>query len=275
MFRLSRTDPDEGTAVAALGYPLNQQLSITEGIVSAVGVSARVNGERVEDQLLASVAINPGNSGGPLVLSDGTLVGVVSSVGLDDDGTRAEGRSHSISATVARRAIAGLSDSARTIRTADCSRDDEQQAPAPYEGDEGLGEDERILLEVGISSDDPRASVFGDLVGQLGQGINDGDYEAAFDLFTDSMQRRAGGVRSWSAGLNSSYWRQLDIDDVSSSSEAPVVTVYLQTEQASAEGYQGQSCSVWHNRYYLQKSAGSANGWLIKRVQGAKPRPCA
>ncbi|MBI4348158.1 MAG: trypsin-like peptidase domain-containing protein [Elusimicrobia bacterium] len=62
----------EGHRVAAMGYPLGQPFTITEGSVS--GLDFR-EGVKVKF-LQTDAAINPGNSGGPLVAMDGKVVGV-------------------------------------------------------------------------------------------------------------------------------------------------------------------------------------------------------
>lgn len=62
----------EGHMVAAMGYPLGQPFSATQGSVS--GLDAR---EGVKVRFLQTdAAVNPGNSGGPLFAMDGSVVGV-------------------------------------------------------------------------------------------------------------------------------------------------------------------------------------------------------
>ncbi len=63
-----------GERVFALGYPLNQPLTITSGLVGTVRRGA----------LLTEAAINPGNSGGPLINVDGSVVGVNTFRDVDD-----------------------------------------------------------------------------------------------------------------------------------------------------------------------------------------------
>jgi trypsin-like peptidase len=55
-----------GERVVAFGYPLNQPLTITSGLVGNVRRGA----------LLTDAGINPGNSGGPLMNLDGAVIGV-------------------------------------------------------------------------------------------------------------------------------------------------------------------------------------------------------
>jgi hypothetical protein len=55
-----------GEMVFALGYPLNQDRIITQGIVSGIR----------DGGLISDVNINPGNSGGPLLNLDGEVIGI-------------------------------------------------------------------------------------------------------------------------------------------------------------------------------------------------------
>src|SRR5438445_9644377 len=55
-----------GERLVAMGYPLNQGLTITTGIASSVRAGA----------IISDVNINPGNSGGPLLNADGEAVAV-------------------------------------------------------------------------------------------------------------------------------------------------------------------------------------------------------
>ncbi|MEM9704207.1 MAG: trypsin-like peptidase domain-containing protein, partial [Planctomycetota bacterium] len=76
-----------GDWVLAFGSPLNQQFSMTAGIVSG---KSRTSGlARRENFIQHDAAINPGSSGGPLVNLDGEIVGVntaISSRGGGYDG---------------------------------------------------------------------------------------------------------------------------------------------------------------------------------------------
>lgn len=69
--------PKPGERVAALGSPFGLEGTITQGIVSGVNRSMRVEGGfSIPDTVQTDAPINPGNSGGPLVSTEGTVVGV-------------------------------------------------------------------------------------------------------------------------------------------------------------------------------------------------------
>lgn len=67
-----------GDIVFAIGYPRNIGQSVSQGIISAIGIKHRRNSE---DYLIQTdAAINPGNSGGALINRSGKLVGINSAI---------------------------------------------------------------------------------------------------------------------------------------------------------------------------------------------------
>jgi serine protease Do len=73
-----------GDTVLAIGSPLGETDTVTQGIVSALNRPIVVGGEdgepAVYDAIQTDAAINHGNSGGPLVDSTGALVGINTSI---------------------------------------------------------------------------------------------------------------------------------------------------------------------------------------------------
>ena len=71
-----------GDLAAAIGNPLGQNGTMTQGIISALGRSYSVGGDgngnyTIPDVIQTDASINPGNSGGVLINVDGEVVGVV------------------------------------------------------------------------------------------------------------------------------------------------------------------------------------------------------
>ncbi len=66
-----------GEPVVAIGNPLNVGISVTSGIVSAIGRPIKApNNYTISNAVQTDAAINPGNSGGPLLDSGGTVIGI-------------------------------------------------------------------------------------------------------------------------------------------------------------------------------------------------------
>ncbi|MEP6512936.1 MAG: trypsin-like peptidase domain-containing protein [Parafilimonas sp.] len=71
-----------GQWVLAVGYPLNLDVTVTAGIVSAKARSIGINkGDRpIESFIQTDAAVNPGNSGGALINTNGELIGINSAI---------------------------------------------------------------------------------------------------------------------------------------------------------------------------------------------------
>ena len=77
-------DAKLGQWVLAIGYPLNLDVTVTAGIVSAKSRSININEKQsktpVESFIQTDAAVNPGNSGGALINTNGELIGINSAI---------------------------------------------------------------------------------------------------------------------------------------------------------------------------------------------------
>jgi S1-C subfamily serine protease len=71
-----------GDPVVAIGNPLNEQSTITAGIVSAKNrtIESLQQGQQIYNAIQTDAAINHGNSGGPLIDRFGRVVGITSQI---------------------------------------------------------------------------------------------------------------------------------------------------------------------------------------------------
>jgi len=72
-----------GQWVLAIGYPLNLDVTVTQGIVSAKSRNIGINTQAaapVESYIQTDAAVNPGSSGGALVNTNGALIAINSAI---------------------------------------------------------------------------------------------------------------------------------------------------------------------------------------------------
>ncbi len=66
-----------GDWVLAIGNPLGEGITASEGIISRLGVSVPLSSTQTYNDLIeTTAAINPGNSGGPLINMSGEVIGI-------------------------------------------------------------------------------------------------------------------------------------------------------------------------------------------------------
>lgn len=127
---------------------------------------------------------------------------------------------------------------------------------------------------VRVGSTHPDAASIASLRPPTAEAINKGEYEVAYNMFTPKMASRVGSLPAWSNGLNTSFWTSLDLDRVDGSNGRATAVATFRTRQESAQGPQGQTCSVWRNEYQMLLSESGA--WLIdgaRRV--SEPAACS
>ncbi len=81
-------DAKLGQWVLAIGYPLNLDVTVTAGIVSAKARSININkgASPIESFIQTDAAVNQGNSGGALINTNGELIGINSAIASQTGG---------------------------------------------------------------------------------------------------------------------------------------------------------------------------------------------
>jgi serine protease DegQ len=102
-----------GDTVLAIGNPFGVGLTVTQGIVSALGRN-KLNINTFENFIQTDAAINPGNSGGALVDANGDLVGINTAIYSRTGGSI--GLGFAISADMAKQVMESLIRSGRVSR---------------------------------------------------------------------------------------------------------------------------------------------------------------
>ena len=262
---LDVAEPKLGSDLAELGYPLSvNHLRVSTGIVSGSGDSVTYpdteteEGFTVEHTFVTDAATNGGNSGGPVVDTDGEVIGLVSG-GQDWDagGRPVQGTNFVVPAADLQSRFQRWADD-RAQPAGDCDGD----AAAPVAD---------AVLEVDVSSGHEDAADIAQALFLHGEGINSGNYEGAWSVFTPAQQARMGDVETWQQGLSSSYWRRVDIIRVSRDGARARAVTELRTEQDPEDGG-GQDCSDYDMTFELRLRQGS---WLIDReIVPRRPSPC-
>lgn len=253
---LSATAAEPGLAVGILGFPLwTFTLHVTQGIVSGVG-SVEYADFTVDNVLVTDAAINGGNSGGPVVDQSGEVVGLVTGKRMWVSGDRDDGAAEGMGFVVPASALAANLDRWRIAEPQPLVSCEDSAPPAT--------DVETIAVE--ILSDSPIAPDLARSLTLHGQGINLGQYEVAWSVFTPGMQAAMGDFDSWQQDLVTSYWDALTVLEVSGDEMRAQVKVVLRTTQDAAYGPDGQTCSDWPLTYTMVNSQG---GWLIDKVKAA------
>jgi serine protease Do len=101
-----------GEWVLAIGNPLDQDLTVTAGIISAKGRQLGV--ADYEDFLQTDAAINQGNSGGPLIDMEGKVIGINSIILAPSGGNIGIG--FAIPSSIAEKVVRDLKSRGRVVR---------------------------------------------------------------------------------------------------------------------------------------------------------------
>jgi serine protease Do len=245
VFEMSGDMARPGAEVAAIGHPLGEPLTITNGSVSRTD-------KALWPQVQLDVSVSPGNSGGPVVSDDGAVVGVILAKDIE-----AEGLAYALRSDVLRPVVDG-SETLPVADAADCANP--------------LGPEEVEAAPLPDSSELDRAAAR-TLANYFG-GINTGDYRLAYDQLSPG-RRSAAGFQSFKEGVESSYDFDFRVADVTPNSDGAVVWLEFVSLQSPSMGPQGESCTEWSLDYKLVWGSGGRMFIDVAKPHGGDGhRPC-
>lgn len=262
VFDFAAPDPVAGSATASIGYPLGQPIGIADGIVSGLDRKFQTAFGLQEHLVQTSAPVNPGNSGGPLVNMAGQVVGVISAKSeLTGDGRPVENMGYAVTASAAAPMVIAWMARTTTVGTAQCDSNTETDSSS---------------ISAFVRSDEPEAVDIAQVLLAHGQAINIGAYDAAFSYFTSSTKGVFGSAESWGAGLTTSFWTRLVLENLVRNGDDATATVVLTTTQSADPGEAGQECSnatydYLMKRKYVQTPYGERGNWFIEQVNSMDP----
>jgi S1-C subfamily serine protease len=253
VFTLAPADAQVGDDVAAIGYPLAGDESLTKGSVSGLNRNEVVDGTRLHNLMQTDTPINPGNSGGPLVTADGSVIGLV-----EAKFTHAENIGFAVPATDASTELTSWQDQPSPVRPARCAA-----ATGPRD----------ISANVTDNSGSADSAAIDSMFQTYATGINTGRYPDAYAELSSRAQA-ATSYNSFAQGETSSYLFDITIRQVTPlAGGGDRAEVSFTSVQDPYTGGTGQSCSNWQITYTLLP--GGDNGLQIDRARPHSGSPAA
>jgi S1-C subfamily serine protease len=243
-FLFAASEAQVGTQVAALGYPLDQPLTLTTGTISGLNRKIEIAGVPRINLIQTDASLNPGNSGGPLITTAGSVVGLV-----DAKESGASGLGYAVDAQVAKPELASWQANPQAQPKGSCANPLGPPAvSAPSIGGPASGADATAIQSALIT---------------YFQGINTGDYATAYAQL-DAHARAQSTLQHFADGLSTSYDFNFSMGDVTTvSTNTDQVPLSFTSIQNSANGPNGDTCDNWTLNYTMRNIAGA---WLIDSV---------
>jgi S1-C subfamily serine protease len=253
VFALDSSQPEVGTDVGAIGYPLAGPESLAKGSISGLGRTIDVNDSSLDGLIQTDAPVNPGNSGGPLLAVDGTVVGLVDAMAAGANG---------IGYAIPAQSAAGELQNWRQAPTA---------VPAGAGCDAPVGPSG---LTVGVSdqSGSPDGPAVAAMFTTYADGINTGDYATAYGVLSANAQSLSS-FDAFRQGELTSYIVTLSIMGITHTATGDSADVTFTSVQDPTAGGHQQSCSNWKMTYTLIPNGSS---WLIDTASPSQdsPSPC-
>lgn len=245
-FTLASDDPQPGTHIAVIGYPLGEPKSLSEGTISGLDRTIRTETGTYFGLLQTDAAINPGNSGGPLLDNRGQVVGLADAIRRD-----AQGIGYAVPVSQIGPAI---DTTARLAQPPTPGCLDPQGPQPPIDPTDSVERGVRQALRSYLGA------------------INARDYDEAMSWLSPAV--RADSTREqWQDDYATTYDDQLEIRSVSGSGSQPHVWATFRSQQSAGDGPAGArdaTCLIWSIDYDFQQQS---DRWVIVAGDGHDDPP--
>lgn len=242
VFTLASSQPQVGTLVGVIGYPEGGPVSFSQGSISALDRTIDVQGQSRSGLIQTDAALNPGNSGGPLLLLDGSVVGLADAVDAS-----ASGIGYAVPSTAAGPLLASWQANPSPPSAPGC--------PNPL-GPSSFGQ-----IQTGGSAP---AGIVAALTTYF-DAVDSGDYVTAYAQLAPSEQATISEA-TFAANDATSYDYDIGIGATSATTAGTdLVDVSFTSLQSAAQGPNGDQCDDWTLEYTMVNSGGS---WLIQAANG-------
>jgi hypothetical protein len=246
VFTLARNEPPVGTAVGVIGYPEGGPVSFSQGSISGLGRTVNIPGHARTGLLQTDAALNPGDSGGPVLLLNGTVVGLADAVDAS-----AEGIGYAVPATSAAPLISGWQGDPSVPSAPTCSTPLGPSQP-PQIGNPGSAPP-GVIATLNTYFD----------------AIDAGDYATAYAQLAPSEQATFSYAQ-FAAADATSYDYDLVVGAATMTSTGEeLVDVSFTSLQSPDVSPSGDQCDYWTLEYRMVNSGGY---WLIERATGIDGR---
>jgi hypothetical protein len=244
VFSVADTEPPVGTQIGVIGYPEGGPVSFAQGSISGLDRSIQVQGQPRTGLIQTDAAINPGNSGGPLLLLNGTVVGLA-----DANNTGADGIGYAVPADTSLPLLTGWQSTPAPPAPAACTNPLGPSTFGPIQSTTPSPDDAGITTTL--------TTYF--------NAIDSGDYATAYAQLSPNQQQRISETQL-GTGDATSYDYDITIQAISAAANgADLVDVSFTSVQSAAEGPDGDQCDNWTLEYTMIDSSGA---WLIDSTAG-------
>lgn len=242
VFSMDSSLPPVGTLVGVIGYPKGGPVSFSQGEISGGDRTIYAGGHVLTGLLQTDAALNPGNSGGPLLLLDGTVVGLA-----EAGYTLAHGIAYATPTTTAGPLVAAWEKTPSPPPPPSCANPLGPPISGGVAGSPSVQPGIRAALSVYFQAIDTR------------------DYATAYGELAPSQQSLTSEAK-FASDLATSYDYHIRIGPATTTTTGEeLVDVSFTSLQGSAEGPHGNQCDNWTLEYNMVYSAGS---WLIDGAVG-------